>query len=113
MPPCDAKFIPYRLEENVVFEMAHIDILPGKNEEFEARVKEALPLFARAKGCGGAELHRVIEHEARYVLIVRWETVENHMVDFRQSEDFQTWRGLVGAFFAQPPVVVHTEVKVK
>lgn len=97
----------------MVLEMAHIEIVPGKNEVFEAGVKEALPLFARAKGCAGAELHRIVEHDARYVLIVRWETIEDHMVHFRQSEDFQTWRGLVGSFFAKPPEVVHTETRVK
>ncbi|RDV00598.1 antibiotic biosynthesis monooxygenase family protein [Trinickia dinghuensis] len=97
----------------MVLEMAHIEVLPGTNEAFESKVKEALPLFARAKGCGGAQLHRIVEHEARYVLIVRWETVEDHMVHFRESDDFQVWRGLVGSFFAKPPEVVHTEVRVE
>lgn len=97
----------------MVLEMAHIEVLPGTNADFEARVNEALPLFARAKGCGGAQLHHVVEHDARYVLIVRWETVEDHMVHFRQSEDFPVWRGLVGAFFAKPPEVIHTQVRVE
>ena len=97
----------------MVLEMAHIEILAGKNAEFEARVKEALPLFARAKGCGGAQLHRVVEFDTRYVLLVRWEHIDDHMVSFRESDDFQTWRGLVGPFFARPPEVVHTEVSVE
>lgn len=96
----------------MVFELAHIEVLPGKNAEFEAGVKEALPLFLRAKGCGGVELQRVVEYDARYVLIVRWETVDDHMIHFRQSEDFQAWRRLVGSFFANPPEVVHTELRV-
>ena len=97
----------------LVLEMAHIEILAGKNAEFEARVKEALPLFARAKGCGGAQLHRVVEFDTRYVLLVRWQHIDDHMVSFRESDDFQTWRGLVGPFFARPPEVVHTEVSVE
>lgn len=97
----------------MVLEMAHIEILAGKNAEFEARVKEALPLFARAKGCGGAQLHRVVEFDTRYVLLVRWQHIDDHMVSFRESDDFQTWRGLVGPFFARPPEVVHTEVSVE
>ncbi len=103
----------YRLEKNVVLEMAHIEVLPGKNEQFEAGVKEALPLFARAKGCAGAQLQRIVEHPERYVLVVQWATIEDHMVHFRESEDFQTWRGLVGPCFAKPPEVVHTELAVK
>jgi len=97
----------------LVLEMAHSEILAGKNAEFEARVKEALPLFARAKGCGGAQLHRVVEFDTRYVLLVRWQHIDDHMVSFRESDDFQTWRGLVGPFFARPPEVVHTEVSVE
>jgi len=35
-------------------------------------------------------------------------TLENHTVDFRGSEDFQSWRGLVGHCFAAAPDVEHT-----
>ncbi|MEX3959441.1 antibiotic biosynthesis monooxygenase [Trinickia sp. EG282A] len=93
----------------MIFEMAHIEVLPGHAADFEAGVAQALPLFARAKGCSGAELHRVIETENRYVLLVRWETVDDHMIGFRQSQDFQTWRQLVGSHFARSPEVFHTE----
>ena len=40
--------------------------------------------------------------------MARWETLENHTVDFRGSEDFTDWRGLVGQYFASPPEVEHT-----
>ena len=39
-------------------------------------------------------------------------TLENHTVDFRGSADFQTWRGLVGQYFAAAPEVEHTETVV-
>ncbi|GCB04011.1 hypothetical protein PSUB009319_16420 [Ralstonia sp. SET104] len=100
-------------EHNVVFEMAHIEILAGKQGEFEAAVQQALPLFARAKGCHGAELHHIVERDTSYVLLVRWNTVQDHMVSFRESDDFQEWRKLVGPFFAKAPEVVHSEVAVK
>jgi hypothetical protein len=41
--------------------------------------------------------------------MVKWETLENHTVDFRGSENFTEWRGLVGQYFAAPPEVEHTE----
>ena len=41
--------------------------------------------------------------------MAKWETLENHTVDFRGSEDFTAWRGLVGQYFAAPPEVEHTE----
>jgi hypothetical protein len=43
---------------------------------------------------------------------VKWGTLENHTVDFRSSEDFQAWRGLVGQYFAASPEVEHTQTVV-
>ncbi len=94
-------------------EIAQIDVKPGLEAEFEASVAKAAPLFARAKGCKGMELQRSEEKPSRYRLFVKWETVENHTVDFRGSADFQEWRKLVGHCFASPPEVEHTKQVVK
>jgi heme-degrading monooxygenase HmoA len=67
------------------------------------------PAFGRSKGFHGFELHRSIEKPQRYRLVVKWGTLENHTVDFRGSENFAEWRGLVGQYFASPPEVEHTE----
>jgi heme-degrading monooxygenase HmoA len=92
----------------MILEIAQIDVKPGLEAEFEAGVTKAAPLFKRAKGCRGMNLQRSIEKPGRYRLIVKWETLENHTVDFRGSEDFAAWRALVGPYFAAPPEVEHT-----
>jgi heme-degrading monooxygenase HmoA len=92
----------------MILEIAQIEIKPGLEAEFEAGVGKAAPLFKRARGCRGMNLQRSIEKPARYRLIVTWETLENHTVDFRGSEDFQAWRKLVGHCFVAPPEVEHT-----
>jgi quinol monooxygenase YgiN len=97
----------------MVFEIAQIEVKPGMEAEFEAGVQKAAPLFQRAKGCSGMELHRSIEKPSRYRLYVQWATVEDHTVAFRGSADFQEWRKLVGHCFASPPEVEHTEQAVK
>ena len=79
----------------MITEIAQIDVKPGMEAEFEAGVKNAAPLFKRAKGCKGMELQRSHEKPQRYRLFVKWDTVENHTVDFRGSADFQEWRKLV------------------
>jgi heme-degrading monooxygenase HmoA len=91
----------------MVLEIAQLDIKPGLESEFEAGVGRAVPLFQRAKGCKGLELQRSHEKPSRYRLFVRWETLENHTVDFRESADFQEWRKLVGHCFAAAPEVEH------
>ncbi|WP_179403191.1 antibiotic biosynthesis monooxygenase family protein [Burkholderia guangdongensis] len=97
----------------MVHEFAMIEVLPGKEADFEAGVRRAVPLFSRAKGFRGVKLHRVIEHPGRYHLEVEWDTLDDHLVHFRQSEDFQEWRRIVGPFFKQPPEVIHTDVVVE
>jgi quinol monooxygenase YgiN len=91
----------------MILEIAQIDVHPGMETEFEVGVTKAMPIFRRAKGCTGMELKRSIEHPSRYRLFVKWETVENHTADFRNSADFQEWRKLVGHCFAQAPQVEH------
>ncbi|BCF95053.1 antibiotic biosynthesis monooxygenase family protein [Paraburkholderia largidicola] len=94
----------------MVYEMAQIEVIRGKERDFEAGVSQALALFTRARGCRGVELHRQIEQPDRYILIVQWKTIEDHTVLFRESADFQEWRRLVGSFFVKPPIVEHFEV---
>ncbi len=92
----------------MITEIAQIEVKPGSEPEFEAAVGKARAVFGRSKGFHGFELHRSIEKPQRYRLIVKWETLENHTVDFRGSENFSEWRGLVSAYFAAPPEVEHT-----
>ncbi len=89
-------------------EVANIQVKPGLEAQFEAAVQAAVPLFQRAKGCSAMRLERSVEQPSHYTLLVQWATVDNHMVDFRESADFQEWRKLVGEFFAAPPQVGHT-----
>jgi len=97
----------------MITEIAQIDVKPGMETEFETGVKNAAPIFKRAKGCHGMELQRSFEKPARYRLFVTWETVEHHTKDFRESADFQEWRKLVGHCFAAPPEVEHVRQVVK
>lgn len=93
----------------MIMEIAQIDVKPGMEAEFETGVKNAAPLFKRATGCTGMALQKSHEKPQRYRLFVKWETVENHTVDFRGSPDFQEWRKLVGHCFAAPPDVEHVK----
>ena len=91
----------------MVLEIAQIDVKPGMESDFEAGVAKAVPIFQRAKGCKAMELQRSVELPSRYRLLIRWDTLENHTVDFRGSADYQEWRKLVGHCFAEAPVVEH------
>ncbi len=45
----------------MITEIAQIDVKPGTEKDFEAAVAKARPLFLRAKGGKGFELHKSIE----------------------------------------------------
>ena len=63
--------------------------------------------FGQAQGFLGYSVHKGIETPERYLLQIRWATLENHTVDFRGGPLFPQWRAIVGPFFAGPPTVEH------
>ena len=92
----------------MILELADIRIPPGKQAEFDAAIQHGIAtVVSTAKGFRGFEVHKGIESPERYVLMIRWDTLENHTVDFRQGPLFPQWRAIVGPFFAAPPVVEH------
>jgi len=94
----------------MIYEYAHLTIKAGSEADFEACVAKAAPLFKSSKGCLSMKLLKSIESPLSYTLVVGWETVENHMVDFRESENYTQWRQLVGSYFAAPAAVNHEQV---
>ena len=98
----------------MILELADIRIQPGKQKEFDAAIKKGVEtVISKAKGFRGYKINQGIETPERYVLMIFWDTVENHTVDFRGSPAFQDWRALVGPFFAAPPAVEHFSLLAK
>ena len=91
----------------MILEVAMLDVRPGQEDAFEGAFAEASPIIAAMPGYIGHELQRCIERPSRYVLLVRWETLEDHTVGFRQSPAFGEWRGLLGHLFDGAPDVEH------
>jgi heme-degrading monooxygenase HmoA len=48
-----------------------------------------------------------VDNGAHYVLLVRWETVAAHHEGFRNSADYQAWRGLLHRFYEPGIAVAH------
>lgn len=92
----------------MITEVVDIRILPGRQAEFDAAIVDGVTsVIARARGFRGWSVRRGIESPERYLLTIWWDSVEDHMVGFRESEDFARWRAIVGPYFAQPPQVEH------
>ena len=98
----------------MILEVADIRIAPGQQAEFDAAIQRGIQtVIAGAKGFRGYKVNRGVESPERYLLMIYWETLENHTVDFRQGPLFAQWRAIVGPYFAAPPVVEHFELVAK
>ena len=91
----------------MIIEVVDLQIKDGEGDAFEKVIPKAEAVLSQAKGWQGLTLMRCIEEPQRFQVLIRWDTVENHMVDFREGPLFAEWRALVGPFFAKPPEVLH------
>lgn len=94
----------------MILEQAILPVVPGQEPAFEQAFREAQRIIAASPGYLGHELRRCVEQPNRYLLLVRWRTLEDHTIGFRQSEPYQAWRKLLHHFYDPFPVVEHYEV---
>ena len=95
----------------MILEVADIRITPGRQAEFEAAIVQGVgTVIARAEGYLGHQVHKCSETPERYLLMIRWQTLEHHTVAFRGGPLFPQWRAIVGPYFAAAPNVEHFEL---
>lgn len=91
----------------MILEVAVLNIKPDLAPQFETAFKTASPLIATRPGYVSHELQRCVETANRYILLVRWQKLEDHTIGFRQSPQYQEWCALLHHFYAPFPVVEH------
>ncbi len=95
----------------MILELVTLDIKAESNAEFEANLAKAMKVISQSNGFISIDVRHCIEEANRYVLLIHWQTLEDHTVGFRTSELFTQWRALIGPFFLNPPFVQHFELK--
>jgi heme-degrading monooxygenase HmoA len=93
----------------MILESAVLDVRPHQTKEFEAAFREAQRILRASPGYLSHELQRCIETPNRYLLLVRWRSLEDHTVGFRQSAPYQRWKALLHHFYDPFPLVEHYE----
>jgi heme-degrading monooxygenase HmoA len=91
----------------MILESALLDVKPGEEAAFEAALQEARPLIAATPGFRSIAVRRCLETPNRYLLLVEWETLEDHTVGFRRSARYEKWRALLHTFYDPFPRVEH------
>jgi len=93
----------------MILEVAIMKVKPDQMEEFEKVFPHAAAISASCKGYISHEMQRCIETKGKYFYLIRWESVEAHEVNFRQTPKRQQFRDLIGKFWAEPPFAEHFE----
>jgi len=93
----------------MILEVAILDVKQGLESHFESAFKTASGIISQMHGYRGHDLQRGIEQPSRYILLVRWDSLEDHTVGFRQSAEYHQWRSLLHHFYDPFPTVGHYE----
>jgi len=91
----------------MITEIALLKIRPGQAAAFEEAFTNAQPIIESMNGYIQHELQLCLEEKDKYMLVVRWKTVEDHTIGFRQSEGYKEWKRLLHHFYDPFPVVEH------
>ena len=91
----------------MILEAVMLYIKPGQSAEFEAAFRQAAPIISASKGHIRHELNKCMEADDKYLLLVWWETLEDHTQGFRGSAAYQDWKKLLHHFYDPFPTVEH------
>jgi len=94
----------------MILEVARLDVRPGEEARFQDDFRRAQSILSSMKGYISHQLQRCIETPSRYILLVRWETLEDHTEGFRRSSEYQEWKNLLHHYYDPFPEVEHYEV---
>jgi heme-degrading monooxygenase HmoA len=94
----------------MILEVAILDVRENQGQQFELAFSAASAIISSMPGYVTHQLQRCIEKKNRYVLLVTWETLEDHTVGFRGSPKYQEWKKLLHHFYDPFPTVEHYQV---
>ena len=92
---------------HVITEQAILDVRPDHEDEFEAAFAQAKAIISASPGFISLRLLRCVETESRYLILVEWETLEDHTEGFRKSAGYEEWKKLLHHFYDPFPTVEH------
>jgi heme-degrading monooxygenase HmoA len=83
----------------MILEVAALNVKPGHEAAFEKAFGEAQSIIGSMPGFISLKLRRCLETSNRYLLLVEWEKLEDHIIGFRQSPQYRQWKKLLHHFY--------------
>lgn len=93
-----------------VIEVVVLALRNTGSEEFAGVMSGAIAHLCRAPGYLAHSFGPCAEEAGMFLLLVWWQSIEAHVVDFRQSADHVLWRSLLQSHLQSEPWVRHFEV---
>jgi heme-degrading monooxygenase HmoA len=91
----------------MILEIAQFDILAGKEDLFEEASNLAKNVISQSRGFVSIEFQKCVETPTKFLALIKWETLEDHTIGFRESPFFIEWRAILSPFFNSPPLALH------
>mgnify|MGYP006180631399 CR=1 FL=1 len=92
---------------NMILEVAILNIKKGQSEAFEKAFHRVENIISSMKGYINHHFKKCIEEKDKYILLVNWETLEDHEIGFRKSKEYQQWKLVLHPFYEPFPTVQH------
>ncbi|WP_027499757.1 antibiotic biosynthesis monooxygenase family protein [Rhodococcus sp. UNC363MFTsu5.1] len=93
----------------MILEHAVLHVKSGRSAEFESAFGLARSIISSMAGFRRLTLSRCIERPGTYLLLVEWDSREDHVEGFRKSPHYEQWRSLLHDFYDPFPTVEHYE----
>jgi heme-degrading monooxygenase HmoA len=91
----------------MILEVATLDVKAGQGAAFEKDFAAASHIIENIPGYVSHQLLHGLENSNRYLLLVRWETLEAHTIGFRKSLHYPAWKEALHHYYDPFPTVEH------
>ncbi|MDP3442070.1 MAG: antibiotic biosynthesis monooxygenase [Ignavibacteria bacterium] len=93
----------------MILEVAILNVKENSEKKFETAFALASKIISQMDGYIEHELQKCVEKQNQYILLVKWNKLEDHTEGFRNSKEYQEWKNLLHHFYDPFPIVEHYE----
>lgn len=94
----------------MIVEVVKWDIVPNKEEEFEKAFTKAQEILTKSAGYKSHQFQKCIEKENRYILIVEWASLDDHVNGFQKSASYEEYRSMLKPYYQPGATMEHYKI---
>jgi len=91
----------------MITEIVVLYVKENQIQQFEDDFRKAGKYISAITGYRKHSLQKCLEINNKYVLLVEWDSIEDHTIRFRESDEYLLWKKLLHHHYEPFPVVEH------